>query len=400
MRILMVSDVYFPRINGVSTSIATYRESFRALGHAVTLLAPAYPAGHADDADIVRIPSRGLPLDPEDRMMHYRVLLALRAGLRGRAFDIVHVQTPFVAHYAGIRIARALGLPVLESYHTYFEEYLYHYVPMLPRGALRALARRFSAGQGNAADALIVPSHAMHDKLREYGVTSAMRIIPTGLNLQHFGRGDGAAFRQRLGIEPGRPVLLFVGRVAFEKNIDFLLHMVQEVRQRVPAVLLLIAGEGPAEPNLRRLAARLGLERHVAFAGYLDRETELLDCYAAADVFVFASRTETQGLVLLEAMAMGRPVVALAEMGTRDVLREGMGALIAADDVGDFAHKVLTLLHDRSLYFLQSQRARDYAHTWSNEACARRLEEYYGQLIDGHKAAAARRALEPRHAQR
>jgi glycosyltransferase involved in cell wall biosynthesis len=99
-------------------------------------------------------------------------------------------------------------------------------------------------------------------------------------------------------------------------------------------------------------------------------------------------------------MAMGRPVVALAEMGTRDVLREGMGALIAADDVGDFAHKVLTLLHDRSLYFLQSQRARDYAHTWSNEACARRLEEYYGQLIDGHKAAAARRALEPRHAQR
>jgi glycosyltransferase involved in cell wall biosynthesis len=397
MRILMLSDVYFPRINGVSTSIATYRESLRALGHEVTLVAPAYPAAHEDDADTLRIPSRGLPLDPEDRMMHYRVLAALRTGLRGRGYDLVHVQTPFVAHYAGIRIARALGVPVIESYHTYFEEYLYHYVPMLPRGALRMLARRFSAGQGNAVDALIVPSRAMHDKLREYGVASEMRIIPTGLNLQHFAGGDGLAFRRRHGIDPGRPVLLFVGRVAFEKNIDFLLRMVDEVRQRLPAVLLLIAGEGPAETHLRRLGARLGLEQNVAFIGYLDRATALLDCYAAADVFVFSSRTETQGLVLLEAMAMGRPVVAQAAMGTRDVLREGEGALIAADDVHDFAHKVLTLLCNRRLYDQLSRRARLYAGTWSNEACARRLEEYYAQLIERRGLAAERRPLESHH---
>ncbi|MBK9131415.1 MAG: glycosyltransferase [Gammaproteobacteria bacterium] len=396
MRILMISDVYFPRINGVSTSIATYRESFRSLGHEVTLLAPAYPAEHADDAETARIPSRGLPLDPEDRMMHYRALTAMRETLRRRAFDIVHIQTPFVAHYAGIRLARDLGLPVIESYHTYFEEYLYHYIPLLPRAALRTLARRFSAGQGNAVDALVVPSQAMLEKLRAYGVGSEMRIIPTGLNLQHFTRGDGVAFRRRLGIDPARPVLLFVGRVAFEKNIDFLLHMVDEVRRQMPSVLLLIAGEGPAEPHLRRLVQRLDLGANVAFAGYLDRATTLLDCYAAADVFVFSSRTETQGLVLLEAMAMGRPVVAQAVMGTRDVLREGDGALIAEDDVHDFARKVLALLGDRGLYERLSRRALDYAGTWSNESCARRLEEYYVQLIE--RTAPARRLLEPRHA--
>jgi len=392
----MISDVYFPRINGVSTSIATYRESFRSLGHEITLLAPAYPAEHADDAETVRIPSRGLPLDPEDRMMHYRALTALRETLRRRAFDIVHIQTPFVAHYAGIRLARDLGLPVIESYHTYFEEYLYHYIPLLPRAALRILARRFSAGQGNAVDALVVPSQAMLEKLRAYGVGSEMRIIPTGLNLQHFTRGDGAAFRRRLGIDPARPVLLFVGRVAFEKNIDFLLHMVDEVRRQMPSALLLIAGEGPAEPHLRRLVQRLDLGANVAFAGYLDRATALLDCYAAADVFVFSSRTETQGLVLLEAMAMGCPVVAQAVMGTRDVLREGDGALIAEDDVHDFARKVLALLGDRGLYERLSRRALDYAGTWSNESCARRLEEYYVQLIE--RTAPARRTLEPRHA--
>ncbi|MCC6207252.1 MAG: glycosyltransferase [Gammaproteobacteria bacterium] len=396
MRILMISDVYFPRVNGVSTSIATYRESFQALGHEITLLAPAYPAGHEDDSGIIRIPSRGLLLDPEDRMMRYRVLVAMREALRGRSFDIVHIQTPFVAHYAGIRIARDLGLPVIESYHTYFEEYLYHYIPLLPRASLRVLARRFSAGQGNAVDALAVPSRAMLEKLRDYGVHSEMRIIPTGLNMRHFSRGDGAAFRRRLGIDPSRPVLLFVGRVAFEKNIDFLLHMADEVRRQIPDVLLLIAGEGPAEPHLHRLAQRLDLEANVAFAGYLDRATALLDCYAAADVFVFSSRTETQGLVLLEAMAMGRPVVAQAVMGTRDVLREGEGALIAENDVHDFARKVLALLGDRELHKQLSRRALDYARTWSNESCARRLEEYYVQLID--QAAPARRTLEPRHA--
>lgn len=382
----MISDVYFPRINGVSTSISTYRDSLLEIGHEVTLIAPAYPAGHPCEHWIRRIPSRGVWRDPEDRMMHYRPIIALAEELRRRNFDIVHIQTPFVAYYAGMRLARLLGVPVIMTYHTYFEEYLDCYVPLRPRVLLRALARGLSASQGNAVASLVAPSRAIAEKLLEYGVTTMTRVIPTGIDLRKFCNGDGRRFRDTIGIDAARPTLLYTGRVALEKNIDFLLEVVARARTTIPDILLVVTGEGPAERRLRELAARLGINDNVIFVGYLDRQRGLLDCYAAADVFVFSSRTETQGLVLIEAMAMGLPVVAHALMGTRDVLQDGMGALIAADrDHEDFCAKILYLLGDRRARREQQQRAREYAQSWSNDLCARRLVEYYKETIDSHE---------------
>lgn len=392
MRILMVSDVYFPRVNGVSTSIATYRDSLRALGHEVTLIAPAYPAGRADEDWVRRVPSRGVWLDPEDRMMRWGALMSLTDGLRRERFDLVHIQTPFVAHYAGLRLARRLGIPAIESYHTYFEEYLSCYLPLAPRPLTRAWARMFSRSQGNAVDAVVTPSRAMHDKLADYGVTTPIGIIPTGLDLPRFTGGDRQRFRRKLGIPEDRPLLLYVGRVAHEKNIDFLLETLTEIRRVEPRALLLVAGEGPAETHLHHLCTRLGIGENVLFTGYLDRAGSLLDCYAAADVFVFASHTETQGLVLLEAMAMGLPVVAHAVMGAREVLREGEGALVAAPgDRADFAAQVLRLLGDPSLLHEQRQRAREYAARWSNEACAQRMVELYQETVLRREEERARR---------
>lgn len=155
MRILYISDVYFPRVNGVSTSIRTFRRELQAIGHEVVVVAPEYSqSAPADEAGIVRVPARGVPLDPEDRLMHSRSLRELSERLGPRAFDLVHIQTPFAAHYAGLRIARELGVPCVATYHTFFEEYLYHYVPFAPRALMRALARSFSRRQGNQVDAL------------------------------------------------------------------------------------------------------------------------------------------------------------------------------------------------------------------------------------------------------
>ncbi|MGH8248977.1 MAG: glycosyltransferase, partial [Gammaproteobacteria bacterium] len=126
MRILMISDVYFPRVNGVSTSIQTFRRELSALGHETTLIAPAYPAPYADEPGIVRVASRYVPLDPEDRMMRAGEIRRLLPRLRSQGYDLVHVQTPFVAHYLGVEIAAALGVPCVETYHTFFEEYLQH----------------------------------------------------------------------------------------------------------------------------------------------------------------------------------------------------------------------------------------------------------------------------------
>ena len=279
----------------------------------------------------MRLPARSVPFDPEDRMMGFKAALGLEPALRReRRFDLIHIQTPFVAHYAGVALSKRLGVPRVETYHTFFEEYLHHYVPVVPGAWTRALARRFSRAQCNDLDAVVVPSRAMRDVLCDYGVHVPVEIIPTGIELERLSGGNGAAFRQRHGIPPERPVLVHVGRVAFEKNIDFLLRMLVCVRAEVPEVLLVIAGEGPSSGHLQRLARRLGLERSVLFLGYLDRRDALLDCYCAGDAFVFASRTETQGLVLLEAMALGLPVVSTAVMGTRDILDAAPGGVGAA----------------------------------------------------------------------
>jgi 1,2-diacylglycerol 3-alpha-glucosyltransferase len=391
MRILMVSDVSFPRVNGVSTSIATFRQSLAELGHESTLVAPAYPAAPKSEPDVIRIPSRAVPRDPEDRLMGRGRVLALATTLAPRGFDIVHVHTPFVAHYAGIALARRLGLPVVETYHTFFEEYLHHYVPFLPRAATRFLARRFSVAQCAAVDALIVPTGRMLATLRGYGIAARAEVLPTGIDLGRFRGGDGAAFRHRYGIAAGRPLLVHISRVAHEKNIDFVLAALAEVRRAVPDVLLVVAGEGPALPYLKRLAGRLGIEAQVLFVGYLDRAQALLDCYRAGDAFVFASRTETQGLVLLEALALGVPVVSTAVMGTADVLNGVHGALVAPDDVTGFAATVTRVLVDGALRGRLAAAAPADAAAWSAAAMAERLVVLYRELI------AARTARYSRH---
>jgi len=389
LRILYVSDVYFPRVNGVSTSIRTFRRELQALGHEVTLVAPAYPQSTIiDEPGIVRIAARAIPLDPEDRLMRASALRRIPAHLGARTFDLVHIQTPFAAHYAGLRIAGELGIPCVATYHTFFEEYLHHYVPFVPRAFTRAIARGISRRQGNQVDALVVPSRAMLSTLSAYGVRSPMTVLPTGIPLAELAGGNGDAFRRRHGIPARRPLLVHVGRAAFEKNIDFLLRMLMRVRLRHPDVLLVIAGEGPALPDLQKSVRRLQLDANVQFVGYLDRAGALLDCFSAGDVFVFASRTETQGLVLLEAMAQGVPVVAIGEMGTLDVLENGRGAVIAPPDEQGFADAVSRLLDSPSLRKQLAAAGRQHAQQWDAVRLARRLAEFYSNIV----AAAAQSA--------
>lgn len=261
---------------------------------------------------------------------------------------------------------------------------MHHYLPLLPKPILRSVARSLSRRQCNAVDAVIAPSQPMLEALRGYGVKSEAEVIPTGLQEHSFVPGDGAAFRSRYGILPDRPVLLYVGRVAHEKNIGFLLRMVGQVKHVHPDILLVIAGEGPAMERLRREAAALSLQDNVMFIGYLDRKTQLNDCYRMADVFVFASTTETQGLVLLEAMAQGVPVVAVAEMGTRSILLEGKGACIAPLEESLFAQRVIGLLQDEKGRRALGEASYLHALGWSSRQMAERILAFYSRVIATH----------------
>lgn len=377
-RVLMLSDVYFPRINGVSTSIQTFRRELDRLGCRTLLVAPRYPQAFDDDGDVWRVDAWTVPFDPEDRLMRPRRLGAVCRSLIGK-FDLIHIQTPFLAHRTGVKLARSLGVKTIETYHTYFEQYFHHYLPLVPDQALRPFARAVSRAQCNAVDMVISPSAPMASVLRDYGIRTRIEIISTGLDLETFRAGDGDRFRETHGIPRDRPVVLHVGRLAFEKNIELIIDMFANVRRAVPDALLLIAGDGPALTALRARAARRGVEADVMFIGYLEREKALLDCYRCADVFVFASRTETQGLVLLEAMAVGTPVVSTAVLGTKDILeQDGTGGIVAADDPDQFADAVVGVLRDDTLRAtLGSAGRRFVADRWSSPVMGARLLDLY-----------------------
>jgi glycosyltransferase involved in cell wall biosynthesis len=385
MKILFISDVYFPRVNGVSTSMQTFRHELHAQGHTVHLIAPEYQTSTTDESDIWRIPARSIPMDPEDRFMRYGAGMQHLERLRQERYDVIHVQTPFVAHYLGVKMASLLDIPCVETYHTFFEEYLYHYIPLVPRKLMRLAARRFSRHQGNSLDGMVVPSNPMLQVLKDYGITTPTQVIPTGIESARFTPGNRTAFREKQGIAQDRPVLLFLGRVAHEKNIGFLLKAVACVKKEIPDVLFVIAGEGPARAALEQEAKTQGLNDNVQFIGYLDRQTELNDCYRAADIFIFASRTETQGLVLLEAMAQGTPVVSTAELGTLDVLKNGAGVWVAREELADFSGKIIRMLTDGEARISLGDLGREYAREWSASRQAERMAEFYSTVINSRK---------------
>ena len=251
MNILFISDVFFPRVNGVSTSINTFARELNALGHEVTLIAPSYGSDDKHEDWIVRVPSHKIYFDPEDRLMSFRKLKALLPWVKEKKFDVIHIHTPFTAHYVGIHFGKKLGIPAIETYHTFFEDYLHHYLPFIPQFISRKLARVISRRQCNSVDGIISPSKPMLDVLKKYGIKTPAEVVATGLDDSSFTNVDEKSFRISHDIPLTQPMLLFVGRVAHEKNIEFLLEMHVKLIKKHPDALLMITGEGPDRKSTR-----------------------------------------------------------------------------------------------------------------------------------------------------
>ncbi len=326
MKIALVTDTYFPRINGVSTSTRIFAEEFDKLGHEVHIYAPAFP-NHIDEAgriQVHRFPSWYLFFDPEDRLGHPPGDKKLIRQFLDAKFDVVHTQTPFTLGGPAVKWARRSGAKLVHTYHTLFAAYVEHYLWFLPKRLSVWYAKTASRRYCNSCDLVITPTAQMRDVLLSYGVKKTIEVVPTGIRLEKFYGKDPKRFRQLKGYKPEDKLLLFMGRVAEEKNVDFLLKVVYRLKDRIDRLKFLVAGEGAAKRRLQKMVVELGLEDLVLFAGYLDRE-DWRDCYAGADLFVLASVTETQGLVVSEAMAAGVPVVAVGEMGVKEVMASGKG---------------------------------------------------------------------------
>ena len=382
MKILFLSDVYFPRVNGVSTSINVFKNDLIKLGHEVHLICPSYNETNTDKT-VTTIKSKPIFFDPEDHLMSWTELNKKTEWIKKQKFDLIHIQTPFIAHYYGKKLSKILNIPIVETYHTSFEDYLHLYMPILPESFARWLSRNIAKYLCNHCNGIISPSEQLKETLKNYRVTKPIKVVPTGLPDKSFKKTNKYSFRKLYNISPNDPLLLFVGRVAHEKNIDFLLHAFKYIAKENKSIKFLITGEGPAFEHIQKLIKNLNLEHSVILTGYLEADQELLNCYASSDMFIFSSKTETQGLVLIEAMAQGLPIVALAENGTKSILENNPGAIIAKDDPKEFAKTCLTLLNNKKKLSQMSMKAKKEAkQKWGSVVQTEKLIALYEEVVD------------------
>lgn len=383
MKIAIVTDTYFPRINGVSVSTRIFAREFARQGHEVHVHAPAFPDKTEDKEPfkVIRYPSLYLAFDPEDRMA-YGFRKQAKAFIAEK-YDIVHTQTPFVLGQLAVKWARKSGAKVVHTYHTFYRAYTEYYFWYLPRRLKNYGAEWFSKRYCNSCDLVIVPAPQMAREIESYRVKRPVAIIPTGVALSQFKGKDGPKFRGKQGFSADEKILLYVGRLADEKNIDFLLRVFARVASKYDNVHFVVAGSGPALAKLKDSAVQLRVDKKTHFLGYV-KGNALRDCYAAADLFLFASVTETQGLVVLEAMAAGVPVVAVGRMGIKDIFDRQKGGIVTEPDEEEFFQAVIKMLNKPDFYRQKKFETASVVKDWSSEAMASRTLEEYAKLLGAH----------------
>ena len=356
MRIGLFTNNYLPFCGGVSVSVETLRRGLEARGHEVWVIAPR-ARGAAPDPAVIRYPSVPAVTYPEFALP-LPVAPPVSRRVRRLGLDVFHAHHPFLLGPAARRLARRAGRPLVFTYHTRYEKYA-HYVPVR-RPLVEAAAIRLSSSFAAAAAAVIAPSQAVRQTLAERGVAASVEVIPTGVDVASFRPGDPVAARRALALAAADPVLLYVGRLDREKSVERLLLAFAHVQGTVPHARLVLVGHGTETARLQALARTLPAAGRIAFLPARPH-ADLPVCYQAADVFLFASETETQGLVLAEAAACGVPAVSVTGPGCDEVVRDGETGLLTKAEPPALAEAAISLLLDGQRRRRMGRRAREIA---------------------------------------
>lgn len=383
LRIGMYSNNYFPFVSGVTVSVERLRRGLEALGDRVLLFVPRYPEPGDDDGDIERAPTLLAFGEKGEFRLSNPFLARLRRRLCAFKPEIIHVHHPFWLGSLGLFMGRRLKVPVVYTYHTRLEHYS-HFVPLpglLFRNLIsHYLIRRFS----NKCQGVVVPTHSAEEYLRVIGVTTNTLVQSTGVDVERFREADAghlAERREALGIEDDEVVLVSVSRISKEKNIDFMLEALAGLHRRGgPRFRLLLVGDGPARSRLQARVEALGLAERVTLVGAVP-PAEMPLYYHLGDIFVFASKSETQGMVILEAMAAGLPVVTVRSSGIDDVVVEGENGHKTPENREVWAERLGELMADPEQRARLGEQARAFAEGHDVSAFARRIHDFYAFLL-------------------
>lgn len=347
MKIGLFTDTYFPQVSGVATSIKTLKEQLEAQGHEVYIFTSTDPKVKKPTIEphIYRFSSMPF-IGFKDRRITYRGGFQALQIAKKLELDLVHTQTEFSLGLIGKFVARQMKIPVVHTFHTNYEDYL-HYVAngRLIRPADVALIARYFL---NSMTAIVSPSQQTFDTLMKYKVQTPVEIIPTGVKVAHDQSTDNSVeLRASLGLAQDTPVLMSIGRVAFEKNIDQALSVFSEVLKDIPNAMFVIVGNGPAMSSLKDHAEAIGIAASVIFVGEVNHD-QIYGYYRVGDVFVSASTSETQGLTFIEAITADTPVVAMhSDYMDTIVIDENIGTLV--DNGEDMVEPIVRYLQAKQV---------------------------------------------------
>ncbi|HET8576471.1 MAG TPA: glycosyltransferase [Methylomirabilota bacterium] len=380
MRIGLFTNNYLPFRGGVTTAVETLRRGLEALGHQAWVFAPAASGRLPDPPFVFRYPAVPAPTYP-DFQLPVPFSRRLARSARALDLDIFHAQHPFLLGVTARRLARGQGRPLVFTYHTRYEKYA-HYVP-LPQRFVASLAVRMSCRFAGSADLVVAPSEQIAATLRRRGVRAPLAVVPTGVDLELFAPGDRATARRQLGLPADDAGCLYVGRLDREKSVELILEAFTAIAAAVSGAHLHLVGQGTHAATLRRLAASSPAADRIHFHGGMPREA-LPAFYRAADLFLFASQTETQGLVLAEAHACALPAVAVRASGVDEVVADGATGVLTKGEPGELADAAIALLLDRDRRENMARAARAAAEdSFSADRQVLAMAAHYARLLAG-----------------
>lgn len=381
MKILMMSNTYFPLVGGLERSIRSFSDEFRKRGHEVLIVAPSSFGKAEDEEFVIRVPAIK-HVNKTDFSINLPIPGIVSKLMRTFSPQIVHSHHPFFMGDFALRLSRQYRIPFVFTHHIMFEQYM-HYLPVQNERITRFVVE-LATGYANWAHQVIAPTVSVREILQKRGVHTPIDVVPTGIGPEHFAKGDRVSFRHRHNIPEEVFVIGHVGRLATEKNLDFLMGCLVEFLKKDPSAHALIVGQGPLEGMIKSAFEHASLGERLHLVGFLHNQ-DLVDAYHAMDVFAFASLSETQGVVLLEAMAAGLPVVAISASGVREVVRDRVnGRLLSEGNQGKFVEALLWIKHSDPVQWQELKKhCRETAGMYSMSSCAQRMIGIYERLLEG-----------------
>jgi len=377
MKVGIFTECYKPILNGVVNSIDGFRKGLTELGHEVHIFCPEYKE-KINEKNIHYC--RSFPL-PGKSGYHYIYPFDLRKESIARTMDIVHTEHPFTMARRALDIAKKYNIPLVFTNHTQYEQYT-HYVP-IGRGIVKYFIKKWVTNFANQCDLIVAPAKGIEDKLNEYKVKTAMEVVPNGIDLDKFVNRNKNYLKNKYNLK-NWPTLIFVGRIAEEKNLSFLVNAFQKALLKNPNLYMVLVGGGPEEKHFRDLISSLNLIDKIFVTGYLPYQ-EVPDCLSSADIFVSASKTEVHPLTVLEAMASGLPSIVFDCRGTGEVIENNTdGIKTKTNDKNEFVSAILNLAGNKTLCNNLGHQAIEKSKKYSYLETSKIMLKAYEKAIKIH----------------